>query len=73
MFTTKTKDIIKASTNATVLLKAIDLEFKALLQKDLNKFKPDRNHATQQVAAGKRAAWSIYISIYLMKQKSSPC
>jgi hypothetical protein len=47
---------MKASTNTTVILKALDLELKALLQTDLNQFKTERNQATQQTAAGKRAA-----------------
>ncbi len=53
---TKTKNIMKASTNTTVILKALDLELKALLQKDLAHFKAGRNQATQQAAATKRAA-----------------
>ncbi len=53
---TKTKNIMKASTNTTVILKALDLELKALLQKDLAQFKAERNQATQQTAATKRAA-----------------
>ncbi len=47
---------MKASTNTTVILKALDLELKALLQKDLAQFKAERNQATQQTAATKRAA-----------------
>jgi hypothetical protein len=53
---TKTKNIMKASTNTTVVLKALDIELKAILQKDLAQFKADRNQATQQAAAVKRAA-----------------
>jgi len=52
----KTKNIMKASTNTTVILKALDLELKALLQNDLSQFKAERNQATQQTAAVKRAA-----------------
>jgi len=47
---------MKASTNTTVILKALDLELKALLQKDLSQFKTERSHSTQQTAASKRAA-----------------
>lgn len=47
---------MKASTNTTVILKALDLELKALLQKDLNQFKAERNQAIQQANAAKRAA-----------------
>ncbi len=47
---------MKASTNTTVILKALDLELKALLKKDLAQFKAERNQATQQTAAAKRAA-----------------
>jgi hypothetical protein len=54
-FNTK-KNIMKASTNTTVILKALDLELKALLQKDLAQFKTERSHSTQQTTASKRAA-----------------
>jgi hypothetical protein len=47
---------MKASTNTTVILKALDLELKALLQKDLSQFKTERSNATTQTAASKRAA-----------------
>jgi hypothetical protein len=51
------KNIMKASsTTTTVILKSLDLELKALLQKDLAKFKTERNQASQQTAASKRAA-----------------
>ena len=53
---TNTKYIMKASTNTTVILKALDLELKALLQKDLAQFKTERDQATSQTAATKRAA-----------------
>ncbi len=53
---TKTKDTMKASINTTVILKALDLELKALLQKDLAQFKAERNQATQQAVSPKRAA-----------------
>lgn len=47
---------MKASTTTTVTLKALDLELKALLQKDLAQFKAERDQATQQANAAKRAA-----------------
>ncbi|WP_342648598.1 hypothetical protein [Mucilaginibacter sp. CSA2-8R] len=47
---------MKASINTTVILKALDLELKALLQKDLAQFKTERNQVTSQAAATKRAA-----------------
>ncbi len=47
---------MKASTNSTVILKALDLELKALLQKELAQFKAERNQATQQAVSSKRAA-----------------
>ncbi len=47
---------MKASTTTTVILKALDLELKALLQKDLAQFESVRNQATQQANATKRAA-----------------
>jgi hypothetical protein len=47
---------MNASTNTTVILKDLDLELKALLQKDLAQFKTERNQATSQTAAKKRAA-----------------
>jgi hypothetical protein len=51
------KNIMKASsTTTTVILKSLDLELKALLQKDLAQFKTERNQASQQTAASKRAA-----------------
>jgi hypothetical protein len=47
---------MKASTNTTVILKALDLELKSLLQKDLAQFKAERNQAATQAVATKRAA-----------------
>lgn len=47
---------MKTSTNTAVILKALDLELKALLQKDLTQFKAGCNQATQQAATTKRAA-----------------
>jgi len=44
---------MKTSTNTTVILKALDLELKALLQQDLERFK--MNKENKQVAIKKAA------------------
>lgn len=61
---------MESLNKTTVILKALDLELKALLMNDLENFKTARSgqkpHQTQQ------AAWSTYIIIHLpMKEKSS--
>jgi hypothetical protein len=40
---------MKTSTNTTVILKAIDLELKALLQNDLKNFKLNRENKQAQI------------------------
>ncbi|QJD96356.1 hypothetical protein HH214_11005 [Mucilaginibacter robiniae] len=47
---------MKASTQTTVLLKALDLELKAMLQKDLTQFKSRQQNQVAQEVAKKQAA-----------------
>ena len=59
---------MKNLNKITVVLKALDLELKALLMADLGNFKAARSGQKQHHT--KQAAWSAYIVIHLpMKEK----
>jgi uncharacterized small protein (DUF1192 family) len=47
---------MKASTTTTVILKSLDLELKALLQQDIERFKAAKAKASSQCAPEKQAA-----------------
>nr|WP_213490414.1 hypothetical protein [Mucilaginibacter sp. Bleaf8] len=47
---------MNASTTTTVILKSLDLELKALLMQDIERFKASKNNANTQSAATKQAA-----------------
>lgn len=47
---------MKNAISTTVILKALDLELKAMLQQDLNQFKAAKQNANHQSAAKKQAA-----------------
>ena len=60
---------MKNLNKTTVILKALDIELKALLLNDLGNFKATRSG--QNLLQANQAAWSAYLSIYLWKKKSS--
>ena len=60
---------MKNLNKTTVILKALDIELKALLLNDLGNFKATRSGQKQLQA--NQAAWSAYIVIHLWKKKSS--
>jgi len=58
-FCTKLKhQTMKSLTKTTVILKALDLELKALLKADIENFKSGRSY--QKQLQTQQAAWSIY-------------